>query len=450
MSVAVVSASPSVAEVVGNMKYFSQLNFAEDFVVKKPETNPKGSKSIQVDGAPFVFGEDMHVCFPIKTGFQKTSLSELPDWEKLPLVVSVTSPDIVNKSEALREHMAQLAVAAHTSQDPSDAWLPSMRGDLLKAKPEHRAIMATTKILSFVKEGKTDKDGKQYDHQATLKITGWKPYIHSLIMKEAKEDEEEKQVVGCVWRERLVTEGPLPKNMTQFFFWVPKINKWTDRLPVCDENGKAINFGTPERPVYKKRYVGPQDVKQHSLVTPVTTWQGIFAVADVGPTIHVRKLYVKAPEPRVEKEPEGFPVANEEELSMEDLLAAMAGGGASFAPSNSVQASIPVSVPVSVPASIQTPFAPEGASSSNSSSNAALESPKIKEESGVAAGLVVKEELDETSSGAPHEAPASASGERIAGSKRRSEDTADDKDKKEKKKHSRRDKESALVGTDDF
>jgi hypothetical protein len=293
---------PSIEQAVGTYPLFQNIDLAATFKVKRPATGKGGGRSIQVDGTEFCLGVDLETPFVIKPGFGKQNLADLPEWEKLPLVVNIKASEIKAKSDELRDHMTALAVAAHTTQDVQDAWLPDMRNDLMKAKPEHRIIMMTTKIKALVKEGKVDADGKSFGDSATLKITGWRPYINSLVFTAKKKEgggETETQLTDCVWRDRLVTDGPVPYGATKFFLWVPKLNKFVEEVPVCDEHNKPINFGTHGKQHFKKRFVSPRDMKARSLVTPIVSFQGIYAVADAGPTIHVRKLYIRDPETRI-------------------------------------------------------------------------------------------------------------------------------------------------------
>lgn len=346
MSVAVVPASPASAPApsaaadsalaaAGNIKLFTQLAFADDFTIKPPIANKSGGRAVYVEGDSFILGEDLEAPFIIKPGFGKDTpevVEKMPFYEKLPLVVNVT-PEIKAKSEELQLFMLERAVAAHTTADPKDAWLPEMRDVLLKAKPEHRTIMFTTKVKSLVREGKLNSDGDHYEDSATVKITGWRPYLEGVVMTEKKKkdgsDGETKMVLSeCVWRDRLVEEGPIPFNTTQFFLWVPMAGRWTDKLPVCNDAGEPVNFGTPEAPKYRMRYVSPRDMKAHSRVTPIVRFQSVYAVADCGPQVFVQKLLIKPPPPRVETDIPGLDVAAN--LPMDALLNAMsfAAGGA--------------------------------------------------------------------------------------------------------------------------
>lgn len=351
-------------------------NFADaDFKAwdtKPVRTNDGGKgKTVYLDGpvhyaagrmgiVTACLGDDMPLLFPIRPNMNLTELTGKEESKRLNVELGI--PDV---ADALRAKCAEFddwcvdkAYKANTSADDKAVWYADLKRSLAAFPPEVGRVMVMGKYKPFLKRGDT-KDGKKYSDAVRVKADGWFDYIGGLV-REEKTIKGVSQVVvkDCVWKDRYVADGPLSDKDTKFFLYVPKLGRYTDKVPCLGEDGKPIISGTTAdgKPIYKMRWVGPQDAKPHSRITPVCSFSKMYVTDSFGPTVVAKELYVKAAPPRSKSTLAGHAV--DTSISAEDALAALsATAEASEAADSEESAPVPeaaVPAPTSAPASTIT------------------------------------------------------------------------------------------------
>jgi len=139
-----------------------------------------------------------------------------------------------------------------------------------RAKALTSVDLLRTIYKPFLKEGAIGKDGTPYSNYLVFKVAGWSQFVEDLniIKKDKPNGETISYVKNCKWKDRFVGENDLGDRDTKFLLFLGTNEttgkpRFTEKIVALDENGSPIitGEGSDGKPLYKMRFVGPQDAK---------------------------------------------------------------------------------------------------------------------------------------------------------------------------------------------
>jgi hypothetical protein len=306
------------------------------FETKPIRTNEGGTgKTVYINGnthygrkgmVTAVLYNDMPLLFPIRPNMNITDLHDKKVESKrlnVELGLPQEADDLRNWLDEFDNWCLGQGCVGTRNTDDEACWYKDLRKQMLAAPPESARYLLTGKYKPVLKRGGS-KDGKAFLDSVRVKGDGWFPYIKRLVKEEKIVDGAKKEVVkDCEWHERLVEDGPVGEKDTKFYLYVPSRGKYTDKVPCVGDDKKPIISGTTHdgKPIYKMRWVGPQDAKQYSRITPVVSFVKMYVSSEFGPTLTAKELYVKAAPPKPKSTLAGHDV--DASISAEDALAAL-------------------------------------------------------------------------------------------------------------------------------
>lgn len=358
--------------------YLTEVNPEAELTTAPIKANDNGSKTVFINhaaskGKPSSvlvrLPDDMTMPFPIrpdnKPESQFTGIGEKDRFNMTLRIDSVEHAELQSKLEeldgwALDQGHSKLG-------NPKEQWFAidtkDKKGNALA--PEMVKAMLSGKQRSVIKEGGTSKSGDKYPNAVNAKVDGWGSYVTEVVWEEKELKGLKQRVIShLVFRDRLVSEGPVSDRDTRFYLHLPSSGKYTDKVPVVDGSNKPVT-GPDGKIVW--RWVGPQDCKPYSKVSAVIALSKIYVSAEFGITLAAKQVYIKPAPPKTSLNAENV----EDDVDADAALAALGLGAGAAAAAAGGGGGGAASTPVAnTPAASMQVFAGEGEDAASTSAAA--------------------------------------------------------------------------------
>jgi hypothetical protein len=264
--------------------------------VGKPRANQNAGKSSWIDRTSeempkmFTLHKDARLLWAIRPG---SSDGTVKANERLNMEVALTPEEEAKARECDDKFISDLYTMKVDFFGASKAKAISSKDAL---KPMYKTLL---------REGGERKDGGSYDNSMRLKVDGWADWIESVnVIEKTKPDGEKLKITkDCTWRDRLVEpeerNAPTARD-TRFMLFIginPASGKprYTDKVPVQDASGRPVVERTDAtgKPVFRMRYVGPQDAVPGSQVTVVWSLSKLYLTETTGPIAVAKQVFIK-------------------------------------------------------------------------------------------------------------------------------------------------------------